>query len=153
VAVQRSARQGHVNRREIELMRRLVPHLSQAVDVTRRLRSVDALRRSLEQALNWLADGVVLIDSDGKVLYANAAMTAIAASGDGIALKQHQVEFAAVLARQRYASACAAIRRLLSGEVEAGGDDFAVLRCSGAPAYLVSIRPIPGGIGRQAGVA
>lgn len=141
-AVQRSAKQGHVDQREIALMRRLSRHASQAIDVTRRLRSADSVRRSFEQALDWLADGVVLLDADAKVIYANRAFSEIAAANDGVAMKHGRLEFAHVQARQRFAEAWASLRRFLGGDFTAGGSDYAVARRLGAPSYLLSLRPL-----------
>jgi DNA-binding CsgD family transcriptional regulator/GAF domain-containing protein len=141
-AVQRSARQGHVGRREIALMRRLTRHVGHGLDVARRLRAAAALRRSMEEALDWLADGVALLDAAGKVRHANAAFAAMAAAKDGIALRRGALEFSAAEPRQLFAAAFDRVRRLQGGDVSGGGSDFAVLRRSGSPAYLLSIRPL-----------
>ena len=143
VSVQRSPRQGHVGRAEIATMGRLVPHVSQALDVTRRLRSADATRHSLERALDWLADGVILVRADGRVLYANQAFDSMAQGGDGVRLRKGEVEFAAAEARSRFAAALAAVGRLRNSDPRHAGCDFPITRPSGAPPYLVSVRPIP----------
>ena len=69
-AVQRSSQQGHVDRDEIELMERLTPHVSRALDMTRRLGMERSTSRSLESAFDWLSDGVALIKADGSIVYA-----------------------------------------------------------------------------------
>ena len=56
VAAQRSAKQGHVDRGDIRLMRQLLPHMQQARDVAARLRCNRGIGESLERALDWLAD-------------------------------------------------------------------------------------------------
>lgn len=141
-AVQRSAAQGHVSKAEITLMRTLTRHVSQALDVTRRLRVADTMRQSLEAALDWLADGVILLDVDGRLVYANQAFETIAAARDGIAVKRSAVEFARTQARHRFATAWSEMLRFRKGDARSGGTDFAVTRRSGAPAYLVSLRPL-----------
>ena len=88
VSVQRAARQGHVDRSEIAMMGRLWPHVGRAYDMTRRLSSLDAVRRPFEQALDRLADGVGLLRADGTLLYANEALQALGRANDGIRLKR-----------------------------------------------------------------
>ena len=142
-SVQRATRQGHVDRMDMAHMRRLLPHVQGAFDTTRRLRGVDAARHSLERALAWLADGVIVVRADGRVLYANQAFDSMAQGGDGVRLRKGEVEFAAAEARSRFAAALAAVGRLRNSDPRHAGCDFPVMRPSGAPPYLVSVRPIP----------
>lgn len=142
VAIQRSPRQGHVGKREIAMMRQLVPHLRQAFDVTRRLRDAAVVGLSLEGALDWLADGVALVAPDGEVLYANQAMQDIV-RGKGIAIKKRALVFEHPEAHVRFAEALGAIARLRAGDAStAVPQDFPVTRSSTALPYLVSLRPL-----------
>jgi DNA-binding CsgD family transcriptional regulator/PAS domain-containing protein len=143
VAVQRSARQGHVDRAEIALMERLSPHVSQAMDMTRRLRSERRAAQSLEHALDWLADGVAVIRADGSIAYANEAFQAIARAGDGIRTRKSLIEFAATGVQSRFGAALAAVQRLRIGDPQNVETDFPVPRQSGNPPYVVSVRPLP----------
>jgi DNA-binding CsgD family transcriptional regulator len=131
-AIQRSPKQGHVGRREIALMQRLLPHVQQAFDVARRLKHAGETQHSLERALDWLADGVMLVRADGAVVYANAAMQAMVRRADGVAIKKGLVEFATAEARGRFAAAMAGVVA-----------DFSVARRLDRPAYLVAVRPLP----------
>jgi DNA-binding CsgD family transcriptional regulator len=143
VTVQRSAAQGHVGRGEIARVRRLLPHLQQAFDVARRLRTAGDSRLSLESALDWLADGVAMLSINGAVLHANEAFRTIARRNDGISTRRGMIEFAAVEPRTRLASAIGAACRLRGGGVDAPGvADFPIHRPSGAPSYFVSVRPL-----------
>ncbi|MBX9776948.1 MAG: hypothetical protein K2Y71_21425 [Xanthobacteraceae bacterium] len=143
IAVHRSRRQGHVQRGEIAVMQRLVPHVRQAFDVARRLRTAGGLRASLEHVLDWLADGVALVRADGRVIHANAAFQAIARRGDGIAVRRGLVDIAAAESRIRLETALADVSRLRSGEpVTPATGDFVVPRPSGAPPYLIAVRPL-----------
>lgn len=139
-AIQRSARNGHADAAQIRLMRLLVPHASQALDVTRRLQKAAGVRRSFEQAFDWLIDGVALLDTEALVTYANPAFEAIACAGDGIGLRERRIEFAGPKARQRFAEALRAVTLFRDGNPDGRGRDFPVARRSGAPAYLVSVR-------------
>ena len=143
VAVQRSPRQGHVGEAEIALMARLLPHIQQAFDVARRLKAADATRLTFERALDWLADGVVLVRADGGVVYVNAAFQAMDRRDDGIGIRKGMLTFAPAGTRERFDDALAAVLHLHAGKLpEHAGADFPVARRTGGPAYLVSVRPL-----------
>jgi len=142
-AVQRSPRQGHVANREIVLMQRLAPHLRLAFDTTMRLRGAGERANAFKDALDWLADGVLLVCADGTMTYANNAIQAIARRNDGIRIVRDQIEFKSAESRSRFAAALAAIARLRAGDVAASiAADFPVPRPSGAMPYVVSLRPL-----------
>ena len=150
-AIQRSTKQGHVGGREIALMRRLVPHMQQAFDVARRLKSAGEARDVLESTLDCLADGVALLRADGTVIYANESFRAIARRNDGIRIRKNAIEFADSEARTRFKAAIAAVLRLRAGEADsAAGTDFMAARSAGGLSYLVSVRPLLGGAIRKA---
>jgi DNA-binding CsgD family transcriptional regulator len=145
--VQRSRAQGHVGKAEIALMQRLVPHLRQALDVAARLKLTAGAGRSLEGALDWLADGVALIAYDGAVLYANEALRDIV-RGKGIAIKKGALAFDSAEARARFADALGAVARLRAGDPDkAALHDFPVARSPTGPPYLVSLRPLASAAG------
>ena len=142
VAVQRSPAQGHVGNAEIALMQGLVPHFRQALDVATRLKRATGDGRSLEGALDWLADGVALVARDGAVLYANDALQDIV-RGKGIAIKKGVLAFDGAVARARFAEALGAVARLREGDPDhAMLHDFPVARSPNAAPYLVSLRPL-----------
>ena len=96
-------------------MGRLLPHVRQAFDVTHRLRLGAAAKRSLENALDWLADGVVVVGGDGKVLHVNGAAEAIAGRGDGISIGRGGMTFAAPAAQVAWRMALASVTALRGG--------------------------------------
>ena len=143
VGIQRSRRQGHVERSEIALMERLFPHIQQAFDVARRLKGAGEAGHSLEHVLDWLADGVALVRADGKVVHCNAAFAAIARRADGIGIRRGFIDIAAAESRARFEAAIGDASRLRSGDpLRVAADDFAVPRRSGATPYLVALRPL-----------
>jgi DNA-binding CsgD family transcriptional regulator len=144
VCVHRTPKQGHIDAAGIAAMERLLPHVQQAFDVARRLKHAGETQHSLERALDWLADGVMLVRADGAVVYANAAMQAMVRRADGVAIKKGLVEFATAEARGRFAAAMAGIARLRQrGTKAAAVADFSVARRLDRPAYLVAVRPLP----------
>jgi DNA-binding CsgD family transcriptional regulator/PAS domain-containing protein len=149
IAVHRSHKQGHVDRAGIGMMERLLPHVQQAYDVARRLEGAGDNRHSLERALDWLADGVILVRADATVVYANEAFQAMARGGDGIRTRRGTIDIMAADARARFDQALGAVIRLQSGDpARSGVSDFPVSRPSGAPPYLVAVRPLVGREGR-----
>jgi DNA-binding CsgD family transcriptional regulator len=143
-SVQRARKQGHVGKKEIASMRLLLPHVQQAFETTVRLRRAGRKAGALMEALDWLADGALLLRADGTIAYANQAMQDIARQGDGIRLVQNHIAFDGVEAQRRFGSAYSGIARLRSGDLRSSGTaDFPVTRASGAPSYLVSLRPLP----------
>jgi DNA-binding CsgD family transcriptional regulator len=143
VCVHRSAKMGHIQRDGIALMRQLAPHVRQAFDVARRLRGANEARHSLERALDWLADGVALVRADGAIVYVNEALQAIARQYDGITIREGAFEFAAADIRARFDAAVGSVGRLRGGQLRTESmADFHMPRRSGAPPYLVSVRPL-----------
>jgi PAS domain-containing protein len=143
-AVQRSAKQGHVGRREIALMRRLVPHVQQAFDVARRLKGTGDARESLERTLDWLSDGVALVRADGKIMHANESFQTIARRNDGIRIRKGLIEFADAEAYAKFNGAVASVLRLRAGQPDSPAADFTAARSAGAQPYFVSVRPLLG---------
>lgn len=137
ISVQRTRSQGHAGGTDIALMKRLTPHLRQALDTAMRLRRANNLGRSFEAALDWLSDGVALLGKNGTVLYANEALQATARLNDGFSISKRIPSFAAPDARSRFSLALAAASAKDGSLVQ----DFLASRPSGAPAYLVSMRP------------
>jgi DNA-binding CsgD family transcriptional regulator len=143
VAVQRTSKQGHVTQADIEMMERLVPHFRQARDVATRLKRTAATSRSLEGALDWLADGVALVRADGAILYVNDSLQAIARRRDGLRIVKGAFVFQAPETRARFAAAMVAIARLRAGDTTgAGATDLVVARGAAISPYLLSVRPL-----------
>jgi PAS domain-containing protein len=144
VSIQRSRRQGHVEQRDVERMRRLLPHLSQAYDVSLRLRQSTRAVRAFEHVLDLLADGVALIRSDGRIVHANESFQAIARRGDGVRVRKGAIDLTVGTPGSRFAATLAAIARWRAGEADAAAPaDFAWPRESGGLPYLISVRPLP----------
>lgn len=144
VSVQRTRKQGHVDKRGIVLMRRLCPHFQRAHDLTTRLSAAGDRRGLLENALDWLTDGVAMLQSDGRIVYANDALRALAQRGDGFRITGCSVEFATADARHRFGNALAAVAHIGDASFDAYPTDFPVARSIGTPAYIVSVRPLAG---------
>lgn len=148
VAVQRTRKQGHVDKREIALMRRLYPHYRRAYDVAAHLRSDGDHTGILEKALELLTYGVALLRADGEVVHANDALHALAQRGDGFRILDRKLEFTESGARRFFDAALGAVERIGDPAHDAQITDFPVPRSGGMPAYMVSVRPLMRGTSR-----
>jgi DNA-binding CsgD family transcriptional regulator len=133
------------DKRERERMRILVPHLARAVEVMDRLRQAEHASTAAEASLDRIACGVVLLGSQGEVLFANQAARRIIEEGDGI----HLVEKRGAQLRRRLAFDDARVRAEVDAVLEeclkpeeAGGQGShqhgaVVRRPSGRSPYLL----------------
>lgn len=138
----RDPSQGHMERPDVELFGRLMQHARLALQVSARLGEAKDQARSLTRVLDIIGGGVALLDRAGAVLHANAALTAIAARGDGLALMRDGVRLATAGARERLGEALRAALALGGGEGLSAPRAFAAERSSGAPPYVLTLRPV-----------
>ncbi|MGH6734635.1 MAG: hypothetical protein ACRECX_00940 [Methyloceanibacter sp.] len=78
-----SASHGHADEKDVELFRRLQPHLERALRLTVETRRHEARSTALDAALHLFDFGIVLLDARGKVVFANAFAERIFARCDG----------------------------------------------------------------------
>jgi DNA-binding CsgD family transcriptional regulator/PAS domain-containing protein len=145
VSVQRTIKQGHVDDREIELMRRVAPHYQRAYDTSTRLRVASDQQSTLENALNWLADGVALLRADGTIAYANDTLCKYAERGDGFRIVGGVIDFTSPEARERFATAFRAACKVRDNALTeipfyVDATDFPAQRGEGLPAYTIAVR-------------
>jgi DNA-binding CsgD family transcriptional regulator/PAS domain-containing protein len=72
-SLQRSRRQGHVQREDIELFELVRPHLAQAVAIADSLDTLAAHRRFSDAMLNALPQAIFGLDHTGSLLFVNAS--------------------------------------------------------------------------------
>lgn len=143
VSIQRTRRQGHIGSSDAKLMNLLVPHCRQAFDVTKRIAEASAATQTLAGAINWLEDGAALLRADGSIAYANDALCEMARRRDGLRLAAGYVEFSAGETQSRFTAALRALAQFADGDARMNVlTDFPVARPTGAPAYILSLRPL-----------
>jgi DNA-binding CsgD family transcriptional regulator len=141
LAVQRSPRQGAPE--EIALMARPIPPATQALAVVQRLGNARQFADGLEQALEAVADGVLLLDSGGAIVHANRAARSILKLKAGIAVREDVIEFTDPAAVISFRTAMRAILDPGSGDgSERPGADFVAARPDDLPPLAVSLRSI-----------
>jgi len=145
-SVQRATKQGHVDVAEVAQMRRLLPHVRQAYEVTRRLGDTAETERSLKRVFEKLTDGVALVAHDGTILHANEALQLIFRQGEGLGISRNgALEFSDLIARKKYEKALASACKVRNGEIRIEDNtEFCVPRPSSVPGYVVSLSPLFG---------
>jgi DNA-binding CsgD family transcriptional regulator len=86
ISVGRSPRQGEWEREQVDLARRLAPHLHRAAQINLRLGEARLREASWAEAVETLPHGVMIVSGEGKVLLRNGSARAILADGDGIGI-------------------------------------------------------------------
>ncbi len=142
LGVLRSFPQGPFGSVEADLLRRLLPHFQHAARIHDKLRSLDLCSRAVENALDRLSFGVVIANTNGRVVIVNRAAKEIAAASDGVhihhgRLTAERAEEAGVIARLIRDAAQSAAHR--GG---AGGGSLRVPRPSGRQPYVVLVAPL-----------
>lgn len=140
-AAQRSPKQGHIGEAEIKTLKRLLPHLQQAMDLRFRLMATQMDNQQALDGLERLDEGCLTIDKNGKVRFANSKAIEIAAQCDGITIANDRLSFADRTTNQSY-------DRALHGLTPEDGlirtiRDFSAYRPSGKRPYLIALRSLP----------
>lgn len=149
--------------RERRLLEHLLPHLRRSLQVRHRLAAPAALADG-QSVLDALPTGALVVDADMRVLAANSAAEALAASGAGLVLRREAGsgdDGAAVFARGRRRAESAALASLVRATA-LGGAPGGVVRLHDddcAKALVASVAALPkrlaggSGAGRVAGQA
>ena len=136
-------------------LRRIAPHLTRAVLISRLLDESHDAATSFSAALDASPSAVVLVDRHGLVVHANAAGDAMLVAGDPIRRRQGRLELVSELAPGRFAAALNAA----ANEAELGrrGLGIPVRRRDGTPLVLrimpLARRTERGGTSAQASAA
>jgi len=80
----RDKKAGYYTAAEKRLARRVTPHMKRAAQICERLYMAQFLRDGLVEGMDSLAIGVLLLDGDCRVLFANRVADAILKRGDGL---------------------------------------------------------------------
>jgi len=142
-AVQRSARQGHVDSGEIDLMRLVLPHIQQAVDLKYRFADVRLRSAGVLESVEQLGEAVILVSAKGDVLHANGAAEDMFAANDGIELTNGRISFVHRPATRQLERALGKATDGAGRPSVSGRASFIAHRSGGERPYLVTVRPLP----------
>ncbi len=106
----RSARQGQLTAEQQDSVSQLVPHLRRAIGLGFRMDGYRALQSGQFRVLDHLAAGVVLLDSQSRLLYANAAARAHDTLHGPLSLRRNSVAARSPAYAQRLAALIRAAR-------------------------------------------
>jgi DNA-binding CsgD family transcriptional regulator len=146
VSVGRSPRRGEWEREQLDLLRRVAPHLHRAAQINLRLAGARFDEATSAEVLENLACGVIIVNGDGKASFVNRAAEAIIAAADGLSLPP-----AGLRADERQQSA--ALRRLVAAaatdgtQPEAAGGVLSLSRPSGRRPLAVLVAPLHVAVG------
>lgn len=142
ISMARPASLGDFAAADVDHCRRLVPHLQRAARVAQHVDEARLMFDAFSDVLERSDKGVLIIDTSGRVVFANAAARAMAQTADGFLLRRDRIEV-----RNRRADA--ALQLLLAGATDqlAGTDAprggmLRLPRESGKPDYAVAVAPI-----------
>jgi DNA-binding CsgD family transcriptional regulator len=82
--VAHSARQGPFDDAALERFRKIAPHLVQAARVRLRLQQAEAFKDAALELLDRLAHGILLLDEQGEICFANRSAEQLLAADDGL---------------------------------------------------------------------
>jgi DNA-binding CsgD family transcriptional regulator len=139
-ALQRSPKQGHPQRADIDAYRGLRGHLAQALRIQRRLDDLQLRHRSAWEAIERSALGVVVLDKSGCILECNRLARRVLARADGMVSRDR----ALCAVRSIDDRALKRLIGLAFGDPVVGGNLSVARRGSDRP-YSVIVSPIRGG--------
>lgn len=140
---------GPITDRTLDGLRFLAPHVRRAVVISGVLATNREKRATFEAALDVAPSGVVLVESDGRIVHANPAAQAIFAKGNPLRSERGRLVLSgSVVAGQLEAAVAAAAQ----GDMGIGRRGIAIpgQRADGTP-YVVHVLPLADRIA-QAGV-
>jgi len=143
IRVQRTPGQGHAGQQEIEIFSTLLPHAARAVKLRQRLARHDAVGICCSKAMDRIDFGVILLDSAGGVIHANAMAEMIGERGDGLSFAARGVSAAVPEDnRQLQLLIGGALGHAALREARLSGGQLSVQRLDGTRPYHVQILPL-----------
>jgi DNA-binding CsgD family transcriptional regulator/PAS domain-containing protein len=136
--VMRDSSQPQFSDADCEQMAALIPHLGRALKLQRDLGLLAMERNAGFNALDTMAIGIIIIDADARIQFANDAARRIASAADGLRFAAERL----VIDRGEGANIRARARRLIEctlSDSPTPGEAFQVPRPSGGEAYTALI--------------
>ena len=143
VSVQRTPRQGHVDEDDVAAMRRLIPHIGQALDLHLRIAGARRATEDLDATLDRLHQGVALLDRRGRVISLNRAAARMMEAGDGCRLIDRHLSLDDPIAHRRLGRIMGRLFRDGSEAPVSVGGVVIVRRPLALPPFVLSVRRLP----------
>lgn len=124
------------------LMLHLLPHLQRAAQVMLRLGSLTTQVQALEEALDRLPLGIVLVDAAGRPIELNRIAARIAAEADGLRIGRDGLVAASAQATRALQHLIATAAATGAGQGSAAGGAMALARPSGRRPLALLVAPL-----------
>lgn len=145
MSVLRPKSAGPFGKDEIILLETLMPHLQRAMELHFRFSRLNLEQKAVDETMDLLPFGVILLDQEGQVLVVNHAAATVSAREDGLSLRVQGL--CAAKADENVALQC-----LIAGALETGlgkgmhpGGRMLISRPSLARSYSVLVTPVGSG--------
>ncbi len=136
-AIQRSAKQGHPNKADVEAFRSLRGHLAQALRIQKRLKNLDLRHQSAWEAIEHASVGVIVLDDTGRILESNKLARRILALADGLVSEDRKL-------RAQRPIDDRVLKRLIGSVFDGvgGGGNVAIARRDRERPYSLIVAPV-----------
>jgi DNA-binding CsgD family transcriptional regulator/PAS domain-containing protein len=132
------------NRCDLDLLRRLLPHMQRAVQLHLRLAALGARGDAAEEALGHAPFGVILVDAGGRVLFLNPPAEAVVAAADGLTVSNGTLSAATASETRALARLVADAAATGGGAGMSAGGAMALSRPSSSSPLAVLVAPLRG---------
>jgi DNA-binding CsgD family transcriptional regulator/PAS domain-containing protein len=138
----RSRRAGSFTSNEVALFEYLAPHLQNAVRIHNRLAGLESGLNAATAVLDRFPTGIVVVNSDAKVIFANRAAAAILRRGDGL-MSRDGLRAASHQETAKLRNAIAAVSIQRDSGIPKPEMVVRIYRPSGSRAFEVLACPLP----------
>lgn len=143
LSVNRSEKSPPFGPEETARLSELMPHLRRALQIHRRLAGSQVLADGSTTALDLLAHGILLLDTGGRIMFANRAAEEVLGARDGLTVQDKELFGARVSDTTSLRRAIADAVATSGGEGTGAGGLVLLGRPSGRSALRVLVAPVP----------
>lgn len=136
----RERKAGYYTAAEKRLAQRITPHMKRAVEIYERLYAAQFLRDGLVEGMDSLDIGIMLLDGECRLLFANSVAEAILKRGDGLTYRHGQLRASQPVENEEIAKT---VRAAAATGTRRGGDagGIVVLRRKNGKPMTVLVCP------------
>jgi DNA-binding CsgD family transcriptional regulator/PAS domain-containing protein len=143
VTILRGERDTPFDGQAVRFLRAMAPHLRRAVQIHRRIHSVEREAATASDVLDALPVAVLVVDTDAKVVLANRRGRALLAASDGLSVDRGRLSAARPDDTRRLRGLCAAVTATRVTAPRHPGGAMRLGRPSGRPALEALVTPSP----------
>jgi len=143
IGFMRGERYGAYERSDLEALNKLLPHLKRASDIHRELTALRGISAASAKALDQASIGVSVVDANGRAIWANRTLTALAGQNDGLALTPFGVRLSDKPSDAKLYQILKSSRLWGGQAAGVSGGTLTAPRPSGRKPWLVAVTPVP----------